>query len=131
MIDLLLPILVAASVATFAWVGVAAIAGATGGQRRRLQQRLTVDNRPDGSPAASGALSITIQLEVTGVPAFLARRPFIQRLHRHLLQAYPDRTLVRFLARAATYALVFGGITLLVTTSVPVGLAAGAAGWYL
>src|SRR5688500_18246773 len=104
MIDLLLPILVAASVATFAWVGVAAVAGATGGQRRKLQQRLTVDNRTDGL-AANGGLSITVQLEVTGVPKFLARQPLIQRLNRRLVQAYPDRTLVRFLARTLVYAL--------------------------
>lgn len=130
MTDLFLPILVAASVATFAWVGVAAAVGATGGQRRKLQQRLSVE-RSDGLTAAGGGLSITIQLEVTGVPAFLARQPFVQRLNRHLVQAYPDRTLVRFLAKAAIYAMVFGGMTLLITTSVPVGLAAAAAGGYL
>lgn len=130
MTDLLLPILVAASVATFAWGLVAAAAGLTGGQRRRLQQRLTVDNRTDGIPAIGG-LSITVQLEVAGVPEFLARKPYIQRLNRRLVQAYPDRTLVRFLVRCGMYALAAGGMTLLVTTSVPVGLAAGLAAGYV
>lgn len=131
MSDLLLPILVAASVATFAWGLVAAAAGLTGGQRRRLQQRLTLDNnRSDGIPAIGG-LSITVQLEVSGVPEFLARKPYIQRLNRRLVQAYPDRTLVSFLVRCAVYAIAVGGMTLLVTTSVPVGLAAGLAAGYV
>jgi tight adherence protein B len=130
MTDFLLPILVAASVATFAWVGVAAAVSAGGGQRRRLQQRLTLDSRPDGI-AANGGLSITVQLEVTGVPAFLARQPYVQRLNRRLVQAYPDRTLVRFLVRAATYAVAAGGLTLLVTTSLPVGVVAGLAAGYV
>lgn len=130
MTDLLLPILVAASVATFAWGLVAAAAGLTGGQRRKLQQRLTVDNRTDGI-AANGGLSITVQLEVSGVPEFLARKPYIQRLNRRLVQAYPDRTLGRFLVRCGMYALAAGGMTLLVTTSVPIGLAAGLAAGYV
>ena len=130
MTDLFLPILVAASVATFAWGIVSAVAGMTGGQRRKLQQRLTVDNRQDGT-GRNGGLSITVQLEVAGVPEFLARHPYIQRLNRRLVQAYPDRTLVRFLVRCAVYALAVGGMTLLVTTSVSVGLAVGLAAGYV
>lgn len=130
MTDLLLPILVAASVATFAWGLVAAVVGLSGGQRRKLQQRLTVDNRQDGT-GPNGGLSITVQLEVSGVPEFLARKPYIQRLNRRLVQAYPDRTLGRFLVRCGVYALAAGGMTLLVTTSVPIGLAAGLAAGYV
>lgn len=130
MTDLLLPILVAASVATFAWGLVAAAVGLSGGQRRKLQQRLTVDNRQDGT-GPNGGLSITVQLEVSGVPEFLARKPYIQRLNRRLVQAYPDRTLGRFLVRCGVYALAAGGMTLLVTTSVPIGLAAGLAAGYV
>ena len=132
MTGIVAPILVFASVATFAWVGTTAVVGAGRGRRRELQQRLAADGRQDGTAAAAAAgLSITVQLEVTGVPAFLARRPFIQRLNRSVLQAYPDRTLVRFLAVAATCAAVFGGVTLLVTASTPVGLLAAAAGGYV
>jgi tight adherence protein B len=132
---LLLPLLVAASVATFAWAAVAAATGSGRGQRRRLQQRLSVEGRQDGGggggAGGTAGRSIVVQLKVTGVPEFLAARPFIQALNRRLLQAYPDRSLGRFLAVAATYAIVFGGITLLVTATPVVGLAAGAAGGYL
>lgn len=129
---LLLPILVAAAVASFVWAVVAAVTGSGRGTRRKLQQRLSVEGgRQDGSAAAMpGNRSILVRLEITGLPEFLAARPFIQRLNRRLLQAYPDRTLVRFLATAAVAAVVVGGITLLVTASVPVGLAAGAAAGY-
>ena len=126
-----LPILVAAAVAIFVWAVVAAVAGSGRGVRRKLQQRLSVEGRQDGSAGAAGGRSIIVQLEVQGLPEFLARRPFIQRLNRHVVQAYPDQPLVRFLAKAAAYAVVFGTVTLLITTSLPVGLAAGAAAGYV
>ena len=128
---MLLPILVAAAVATFVWAVVAAVTGSGRGTRRKLAQRLSVEGRQDGSAGALGNRSILVQLEITGLPEFLVRRPFIQRLNRHLIQAYPERTLPRFLGTAAVAALACGGVTLLVTTSVPVGLAVGAAAGYV
>lgn len=129
---ILVPILVAAAVATFAW-GIVTIAFASGrGDRRKLQERLggvsRLDSRRTG-PGGEGR-SIILQLEVVGLPPSLARRPFIQALNRRMLQAYPDKTLGKFLTKAALYALVLGGVTLLVTTSTLVGLAAAAVGGY-
>src|SRR5688572_2329214 len=126
---ILVPILVAASVGTFAWGLVAALTGAGRGERKRLQERLSGDGRLDfqghtGGLGANGR-SITIQLAVVGLPAFLAKRPFIQALNRRLLQAYPQRTLGKFLGTATGIAVGVGGLTLLVTANPIVGLLAG------
>jgi tight adherence protein B len=130
---ILIPILVAATVATFAWGVVAVVAGAGGGQRRKLKKRLSLDGRDElnSGPANGAARSILVRLEVRGVPKFLADRPFIQSLNRRLLQAYPDSTLGTFLTRAGIFAAVFGGLTLLVTASFTIGLLCAAAGGYL
>ena len=130
---LLLPILVAATVATFAWGIIAVVAGAQGGQRKKLKKRLTLEGREDGgNPGGSaGQRSILVRLEVRGVPKFLADRAFIQSLNRRLVQAYPDRSLGKFLTRAAIFAVVFGAITLAVTASFAIGLTVAVVGGYL
>src|SRR5687768_11707613 len=110
---ILLPILVAATVATFVWGIVALVSGAGGGRQRKLKKRLSVEGRDEFANLTGR--SIVIQLQVTGLPPFLARRPFVQRLNRRLLQAYPDRSLGKFLAKAAVIAVVLGGLALLVT----------------
>ena len=125
------PILVAAAVAAFAWAIFALVGGMGAGQRnKKLQERLG-DGRSDlqGFGAQAGK-SITFQLQVKGVPAFLAEKPFVQALNRRLLQAYPEKSLGRFLNTAALYGIAFGGLTLLVTASFPVGLMAFACGFY-
>jgi tight adherence protein B len=127
---ILVPILVAASVATLAWGLVAAIAGNGRGERKRLQERLAGDGRAD--PYANGASGrpITLQLQVVGVPDFLAERSVIKAVNRRLLQAYPNRTMGQFLVRAVIIATVVGGVSLLVTASFLVGFLAAAAGAY-
>ena len=134
---MLLPLIVATAVASFVW-GIASIVTGSGrGERRRLQERLGEGNgqgsgrgRGGGGPPELAGKSITIKLDVEGLPAFLAERPFIQALNRRMLQAYPERSLGRFLMTAAVYAAVFGGITLVVTASFLVGGLAGLAGAY-
>jgi tight adherence protein B len=126
---LLLPIIVAATVAMLAWGIVALIAGAGGGQRRKLKKRLSVEGR-DEFASVTGR-PIVVELKVRGLPQFLTRKPFIQALNRRLLQAHPDRSLGRFLAKAPIYAAVLGGLLLLVTASFPIGFAGAAAGGYL
>jgi tight adherence protein B len=132
----LLPLIVAAAVATFVWGVISVAAGRGRGERRKLQERLGAEGNGGGSfnagrRAADGVgKSITLNLAVQGVPAFLADRPFIQALNRRMLQAYPDKSLGRFLTTAAIYGAAFGGLTLLVTASVPVGFLAGLAGGY-
>ena len=126
---LLLPILVAATVAALAWGVVALVTGAGGGQRRNLKKRLSVEGRDEVS-AITGR-SIVVELKVSGVPPFLARRPFVQALNRRLLQAHPDRSLGRFLLKAVVYAAVIGGVSLLLTASFLFGSVGTAAGGYL
>ncbi len=129
---ILVPLLVAASVATFVWGIVAAVNGAGSDQRRKLHDRLAGDGRSDTlSDAALAGKSITLQLEVMGVPKFLADRSFIQNLNRRLVQAYPDKPLGSFLTKVCLYALGFGGLTLVLTATPVVGLAAGVAGGYV
>jgi tight adherence protein B len=130
---LLLPIVVAATVATLAWAAVALVGGAGRGQRRKLKKRLSVEGRDELAPGGGGGAgrSILVQLEVRGVPALLARRPFVQALNRRLLQAYPDRTLGRFLWTCAGFAVGFGGVTLAFTASFVVATLTFLAGGYL
>jgi tight adherence protein B len=125
---LLLPILVAATVATAAWGVVALVTGAGGGQRRKLKKRLSVEGRDEFTTAAR---SIVLELKVTGLPPFLARRPFVQRLNRRLLQAYPDRSLGKFLGITIGLSVGIGAISLLVTASFLLGGVGAVAGAYL
>jgi tight adherence protein B len=129
---MLLPILVAMTVAMFVWGVVGAITGSGRGQRRKLQERLSGEGtRTDPFGTGNGGRSILLQLEVTGVPDFLAQRPFIQALNRRLLQAYPDRSLGKFLRTCAICMFAFGGFTTLITASFPVGIAAGLVAGYV
>jgi tight adherence protein B len=125
---LLLPIVVAALVATLAWGVVALVNGAGGGQRRKLKKRLSVEGRDEFAGAAGR--SIVVELKVSGLPPFLTRRPFVQALNRRLLQAYPDRSLGKFLAKAVIYCVAVGGLSLLLTASFPIGFIGAAAGGY-
>jgi tight adherence protein B len=47
-----------------------------------------------------------------------------------MLQAYPDKSLGKFLTSAGIYGVAFGGLTLLITASFAVGVLAGLAGAY-
>jgi tight adherence protein B len=130
---MLLPILVAATVALFVWGIAGAFTGSGRGQRRKLQERLSGEGTrfdPYGN-GVGGRQSILLELEVKGVPAFLAKRPFVQSLNRRLLQAYPDRTLGQFLTRALIIGSVFGGLTLVLTATYLLGLVTFVAGFFV
>jgi tight adherence protein B len=130
---MLLPIFVAATVAMFVWGIASAVAGNGRGQRRKLQERLSGEGTrfdPYGT-GPGGRQSILLELEVKGVPDFLAKRPFIQSLNRRLLQAYPDRTLGQFLTRALIIGTVFGGVTLVLTATYLLGAVTFVAGFFV
>src|SRR5689334_9148736 len=103
---LIVPIVVAATVATFVWGLVGVMTSSTRGDKRKLHERLSSRGRGLGGygssgdgvsgaaatgaaatgaaatgAAATGAMgkSILVQLQVKGVPAVLARQPFIQK----------------------------------------------------
>src|SRR3954451_20734532 len=94
-----IPILVAMSVALLAFAGAQLAAALADGERRKLKQRLSIENRP-GLGADDGRRSITLHQQNLSV---LARVPFLAKLSRKLLQAYPEASLARFL-------LLCGGI---------------------
>jgi tight adherence protein B len=134
---ILIPILVAGTVATLVWGLVAVVTGIGAGDRKKLQERLTGEGRTDAQgfssttgSIANGTKSITFQLQVVGVPAFLADRPFIQALNRRMLQGYPEKTFGKFITTCAIYGAVFGGLSLVVTASFLVGFLALLAGFY-
>ena len=122
------PILIATAVAMFT-LGVARVLRAfMDVGKRKLAVRLSTDVRFD--PAAASAQAIRIQLESSALPPLLSRLGFLNVLHRHVTQAYPHTTLVRFVSLSASISLVAGAVMLLVTTSaIPAVLAATGAGY--
>src|SRR5215203_229705 len=98
--DLLLPILIAATVALLIWGVTRLFTDGTKRERKRLAERLSTEGKAD--PLENGNRPITRQLEVVGLPPALARQPFIQALNRHLLLAMPGTSLARFLTLAVT-----------------------------
>ena len=122
------PMLIASAVAMLAlgvWRVVKAFLDV---EKRKLAERLTTDNRFD--PATASARAIKIQLEQTELPPLLSRVQFLNTLHRHLEQAFPNTTLVRFLLLSVSVAFFAGAVMLLVTGSpIPGMLAALGAGY--
>ena len=65
-------------------------------EKSKIQQRLSNNWRPDITAALNKP--VTISLEMKEMPAFLARSPYMQRLYRKLVQAYPEAKLTTFLS---------------------------------
>src|SRR5688572_22017106 len=127
---LLLPILIASTVAMLVWGMCRLFVGTATVQRRRLHERLSTEVRADSQLSAPG-LRLTQHLEVRGVPAFLARSGLIQALHRRLVQAYPDQTLGRFLFKSAAFGITLFVAVFFVSAMPLAAIGAGAAGAYL
>src|SRR5256885_14892515 len=102
---MIIPILVAFSVALFVFVVVQIISAMTNGEKRKLKERLTVENRGDLNAGANR--SITIQQFDMGL---LGGLKIVQKLGRRLMQAYPDASIDRCLLLMAGIAIVVGGI---------------------
>jgi tight adherence protein B len=91
------PILVAITVALLVFAGAQLTASLADGEKRKLKQRLSIETRP-GHAADGAPRSITLQQQDLGA---LARIPFLGKLARKLLQAYPEASLARFLLLCA------------------------------
>lgn len=126
---LLLPILIAATVALAVWGLARLVTGAALGEKRKLQQRLSTEGRLDlGS--VSAATRVTLQMGDSGLPPLLGRVRFFQSLNRKLVQAYPEARLTRFLALAVGIGLG-GTLVAMTVTGSPLGaLCGGLAGLY-
>jgi tight adherence protein B len=126
---LLLPLLVAAAVAMLA-LGVWRIAaGLVGGEKKKIAERLSAENRFD--PVAASAKAIRIQLESTHIPSLLSRSEFFNSLNRKLSQTFPSVTIVKFLTVSGAAGLVTGVIMLLLTTSLIPAVVCGLGAAYL
>ena len=67
------------------------------GDRRKISQRLSNDAaKSSGAPNLSN-LSVILPDEASTVPAFLARKPYIQQLQRKMVHAFPNTSVQRFL----------------------------------
>jgi len=106
----LLPLLVAAAVASFVYGAWKVAAALTDKERRKLTERLSTDTRLD--PAAASAKAIKIQLDSGSLPAILSRSQFFNELNRRLAQTLPGMSVTKFLSISAALA-AFAGLLML------------------
>jgi len=123
------PILVALSVAMLAWGVIALCMNAFKGEKKKLSERLAGTSGSVGAPTA--ATSIVMQSETEGMPAFLAGSKVVRAVHRHLVHAYPEASLLKFLGISAALCVTGGLIFFAWFDSPWVALAAMAGGAYL
>lgn len=127
---IILPILIAATVAMAALGLTKIVTGAGRFEKRKLAERLSTDRPFDAPLSGMAAKSITIKDEAEDLPPFLAKFSFIRNLNRALIQAWPDRKLTNFLAIAGGIGLSLFLIVFLISSSMMVPLVAAAAGVY-
>jgi len=128
--DLLLPILIASIVALLVW-GMMSILSGPGGEKKKLQQRLTSEGGSVAGDKQALPLSITLQMEAGGLSAVLIKFSPLQSLYRKLVQAWPEMTLALFLGIAGSTAVTFFVITFVFVGLLSVASAAGAFGGYI
>ncbi|MDB5318717.1 MAG: Flp pilus assembly protein TadB [Phycisphaerales bacterium] len=125
----LFPILVALCVAIFAWGLCALVLGIVQGDKRKLTERLSGKSGSTG--AGARAASIVMQVQTKAMPALLARSAFMRSIHRQLVHAHPEASLLKFLALSIGLSVVAGVVFLTWMESPWVALAAAGAGAYL
>jgi tight adherence protein B len=127
--ELFFPIILAASVAMLVWALTIFVTGLVKNEKRKLSERLTGASGSTG--AANIATSIVVQPQTEGLHPALARFPVMRALHRRLVHAYPQASLVRFLTLSLTLCVVIGLVMLALIDSPWVALAGAAGGAYL
>lgn len=127
---LALPIIISLAIGLLIWGLFKMLANPEGRERKRLAQRLSNEGKL-AAPVGFENKTIVRQVEVVGLPPALARQPFIQKLNRALMQAYPGTTVPKFLSIAAGGC--FGGLILsfAVIGSPLISLVAALLGLYL
>jgi len=127
--ETLFPIVIAACVAIAAWMITLLVVNAVKGERRKLSQRLAGTSGSTGFVSAA-ATSIVHESEEEGLPPALARFAIFRRMHRNLVHAYPNASLVKYLT--ISVALSVGGFMVMIVLLDSTGLgAAGLALGYL
>lgn len=128
---ILLPTLIAVTVSLFVMGLVQVLASSSRTSRKKLNRRLSIEDRGAAAAAAGPAKSITLQMEVKGLPPSLARLSLVQAVNRRLLQAFPDASVGKFLSLCLGVAVGVGAISLLVTASPLAGAAGAVVGGYV
>ncbi len=109
----LLPIIIAAAVGLLVWGLIAVVVNPERAQKRHLSKRLSAEGRSGGASALKQHISLT--LEDPALPAVLAKMVLVRKLQRHVIQAYPDLALSRFLlfvvGAGTVGGLIAGGAT--------------------
>jgi len=127
--ETLFSIVIAACVAIAAWVITMVVVNVVKGERRKLSQRLAGTSGSTGF-ASQAATSIVHESEEEGLPTALARFTIFRRMHRNLVHAYPNASLVKYLT--ISVALSLGGFMVMIVLLDSTGLgAAGLALGYL
>jgi len=127
--SIILPAMIAAAVGLLAWWIFLMISAVTG-DKRKISARLSADQRPTGGPNLSN-LSVILPEDQANVPAFLARKPYIQTLQRKMSHAFPNATLKQFLTIAAFCAVVPAAIVGAIMQNPAATCGAFAVGGYL
>lgn len=127
--SILLPAMIAAAVGLIAWWG-AIMLSVFSGDRRKIAARLSGATKQGGGQSIS-TLSVILPEEAANMPAFLARKPYIQTLQRKMTHAFPNTTLQRFLTIAAICAVAPALVVAVMFQNLAATCGAFAVGGYL
>jgi len=122
-------LLIALAGALAAWGAAQFVISLIHGDKQKLHQRLASEWRSDVDALLNR--SLMVRPELRNVPPFLARYPFIQKINRKLLYAYPEAKLVRFLAITLFISMVLFVLITLAMDSLVIGLLVGVGGGYM
>jgi len=129
--SLMVPILVAAAVALFAFSIMQLIRGALDPSRRKLSERLSGEGRgSDASISSHQQARSIVQSQATGVDARLIEFAVFRSLYKTLLQSYPEMKLIRLLQFMAGTAAVLFLVIFALSGSLLVAGVAGVIGCY-
>lgn len=119
---MIMPLMIAACVGLLVWWAMGLMAG--GGEKKRLQARLTGEGSSDA--AVSRGPSIVLTNSSESIPEFLREKPWAVKLQSVLSQAYPDARLKNFLTVCLSLIVAAFLIAILVSGNVLVALGAAA-----
>ncbi len=125
---LMLPLIIAAAVALAVFAIVQVTASMTDGEKRRLKQRLSTENRPDMIGNSDVSRQITFQQASAGL---LGNISIFDRIGKKLRQAYPEASLERFIAICVSIGAAVFGIMFLIMGSYLFPAIGAAVGFYL
>lgn len=121
-------ILLAATAGLVAWAITQAVTVYLRGEKRKLHQRLSSETA--AARLSSVERSILLANEPNGLSAALARKAILATINRHLMLAWPELQLSRFLGIAGVLGLGGLALSFVITQSWIIAAAVGAAGTY-